>query len=226
MIRYERKDTEKALAAKASLASQKARKGSYNTTEVNSALSEMFRGKCYICEVKDASSYQIEHLIPHQGNLDLKFDWNNLFWSCAHCNNIKNAKYNPILDCSKVEVDKKIAFRREGFFGTDEKLLFQPLDDNEDTQNTAKLLNDVYYGNTPQKKIESVQIRKKLRESLSRFKNLVRDYYELEPYEQEDVLAKINAELGAGAEFVAFKRWLLWDNRERYYKLIELCHLD
>ena len=223
MIRY---DTEKALAAKASLASQKAINGSYNTPEVNLALSEMFRGKCYICEVKDTSSYQIEHLIPHKGDLDLKFDWNNLFWSCAHCNNIKNAKCNPILDCSKVDVDKKIAFRREGFFGTDEKLLFQPLDDNEDTKNTAKLLNDVYYGNTPQKKIESVQIRKKLRESLSRFKNLVRDYYELEPYEQEDVLAKINAELGAGAEFVAFKRWLLWDNREQYHELIELCHLD
>ena len=78
----------------------------------------MFHGKCYICENKEGiSSFQIEHLKPHRENADLKYDWNNLFWSCAHCNNIKNAKYDPILDCTQVEVDRKIAFRKEGYFG-------------------------------------------------------------------------------------------------------------
>jgi len=35
----------------------------------------------------------------------LKFDWNNLFWSCYHCNNIKSIKYNDILNCTIISDD-------------------------------------------------------------------------------------------------------------------------
>ena len=57
----------------------KASKKSYNTPEVNAALAEMFCGKCYICESKEGiSSFQIEHLKPHGGDGELKYDWNNL----------------------------------------------------------------------------------------------------------------------------------------------------
>lgn len=226
MIRYERKDTDKAIAAKLALEMEKRNNGTYNKPEVNDALTEMFYGKCYICEIKTTSSYQIDHLVPHKGDIDLQFDWNNLFWSCAHCNNIKGARFDPILDCTKIDVDKKIAFRKQGYFGTEECLLFEPLDRNEDTLNTVALLNEVYYGSTPQKKIEAAQMRKRLRVTLSRFKNLVRDYYDLESYEKDDVLTKIKIELSVGSEFVAFKRWLLWDNREQYKELIEYFHLD
>ena len=103
MIKVERKDTEKARVAILALQKAKQRGSDYNTPKVNEALKEMFRKKCYICENKDGiSSYQIEHLTPHRDNADLKYDWKNLFLSCAHCNNIKNAKYVPILDCSEV----------------------------------------------------------------------------------------------------------------------------
>ena len=131
MIKYNRINTEKAKAAVKSLERAKARKGSYNTPEVNVALAEMFYGKCYICENREMtsmqienkggiSSYQIEHLRPYGKSEALKYDWNNLFWACAHCNNIKSGRYEPILDCSQVEVEKKIAFRKEGCFGGDE----------------------------------------------------------------------------------------------------------
>lgn len=65
---------------KAIEALEKARKtdSGYNTPEVNAALREMFHGKCYICENKEAASYQIEHLAAHRGNLNLKYDWQNL----------------------------------------------------------------------------------------------------------------------------------------------------
>ena len=88
MIRIERKNTPKAQLAIADL--QKAYKsgGTYNTDNVNAALKEMFHGKCYICENNAITSYQIEHLIPHRENKELKYDWQNLFWSCAHWNNI------------------------------------------------------------------------------------------------------------------------------------------
>lgn len=61
---------------------------------------------CYICENKQITSYQIEHLAPHHGNMDLKFDWNNLFLACAHCNNAKLDKFDPIIDCTKENVEE------------------------------------------------------------------------------------------------------------------------
>ena len=94
MIKVERKLTEKSKKAIDSLKREKLKNGSYNTPEVNAALKEMFHGKCYICENRQIVSYQIEHLNPHRGNTELKFDWDNLFLSCAYCNNTKSDKYD------------------------------------------------------------------------------------------------------------------------------------
>lgn len=226
MIRFNRENTEKAEAAVRVLQTAKEKDSGYNKPEVNEALVEMFRGKCYICENKEGSSYQIEHLKPHRGNPDLKYDWNNLFWVCAHCNNIKNANYEPILDCSQVEVDKKIAFRKEGFFGVQEKFVFNPLEDDKVVHNTVSLLRVAYYGDTPQKKIEARNLRKSLRNDLSKFKNLVREYDEAEDYDKEDLKCAIRREVSINAPFAAFKRWVLWDNREKYKDLVEFCSLN
>lgn len=211
MIKIERKQTEKVRLAQEDLKQAKVKKTSYNTENVNQALIEAFHGKCYICENKNATSFQIEHLIPHKENLDLKYDWNNLFWSCAHCNNIKLDKYDPIIDCTKEDVEKKIAFRKEGYFGTAEKFVFVPLDGDEKTQNTIQLLNDAYYGTTPQKIIEAKILRKNLRENISRFKNYVREYLEATGEDKEDLELVIKKELGDNSEFTAFKRWLVRD---------------
>ena len=140
----------------------------------------MFHGKCYICENKEATSCQIEHLAAHRGNLNLKYDWQNLFWACAHCNNTKLDRFEPILDCTKEDIEAAIAFRKKGYFGTDEELLFEPLDDREATLNTGQLLCEVYYGTTPQKKIEAAILRKQLRKEIAEFKRYVRDYKEAE----------------------------------------------
>lgn len=214
MIRIERKNTPKAQLAIADL--QKAYKsgGTYNTDNVNAALKEMFHGKCYICENKAITSYQIEHLIPHRENKELKYDWENLFWSCAHCNNIKSDKYEPILDCTKEKVERLIAFRKKGYFGTDETLEFVSLvEDSEAVKNTVSLLKDAYYGTTPQKKIEARIIRKTLRKELAEFKEYVREYQEAEDEEEkEDAEILIRKELKDSSAFTAFKRWLIWDN--------------
>lgn len=101
MIKIERKETPHTQEAMDDLQESCSTGHSYNTEHVNQALREVFHGKCYICENKEATSYQIEHLIPHRGDKKLKYDWNNLFWVCAHCNNIKSDKYEPILNSSE-----------------------------------------------------------------------------------------------------------------------------
>lgn len=203
----------------------KASKSTYNTPEVNAALLEMFHGKCYICENKQITSYQIEHLYPHHGNMDLKYNWENLFLSCAHCNNTKLDKYDPILDCTKENVEKRIAFRKRGYFGIEEELIFEALDADEETINAQKLLQEVYYGATPQKKIEAKILRRTLRKELSEFKEYVREYQEAEGEEREDLRYLLKQQLGDSSPFAAFKRWLIKDNKETYQELLAYIHL-
>lgn len=132
----------------------------------------------------------------------------------AHCNNIKSDKYEPILDCTKRSVEQLIAFRKKGYFGAEEKLEFTPLvSDDEEVEQTVSLLEDVYYGTTPQKKIEAQIIRKNLRKNLSKFKEYVREYQEAEDaVEKDDIGELLKRELNNSSEFTAFKRWLIWDN--------------
>lgn len=82
MVKFERLDTEKSRVAIMSLAKAQKSNREYNTPEVMAALQEMFHGKCYICEnKKHITSFQVEHLNPHQGDTAQKYNWDNLFLS-------------------------------------------------------------------------------------------------------------------------------------------------
>lgn len=69
-----------------------AKRQSYNEPDTIQQLKTLFNNKCYICEMQELQDGIIEHLIPHRGDPDLKFDWRNLFWACNRCNSIKNRK--------------------------------------------------------------------------------------------------------------------------------------
>ena len=141
--------------------------------------------------------------------------------SCAHCNNIKSDKFEHIIDCTKENVEELIAFRREGYFGTDEKLIFDMLNSGIKIQNTVKLLQEVYYGSTPQKKMEATILRRTLRKELSDFKEYVREYQESEDEEKEDLMYLLQMQLSSSSPFAAFKRWLIRDNKDVYPELLE-----
>ena len=215
MVKIERKDNEKSRRAISSLAKEKSKSaGKCNTQEVIDALEETFHGKCYICENKGATSLQVEHLQPHNGDADLKFDWENLFLACGRCNHIKSDSYTPILDCTKLEVDEFIAFRKTGFFGVEESLIFEKVSDSNDpaVDMTCELLKRVHYGKTRQEEIEAKMLRHAIREEMHKFKNYVRDYDESFGEDKLDLLCRIKMELKSNSPFAAFKRWLVRDN--------------
>lgn len=224
MVKIERKDSAEAKAAVASLAREKAKNaGTYNTPEVNQALGLMFAHKCYLCEQKGLSSLQIEHLVPHRKNKELMFDWNNLFLSCSHCNNIKNDRFTPILDCTKVPVDEKIAFRRRVVPLEADKLDISALDESEETQNTVALLNEVYYGSTSQKIEEAKIIRTQLSKELDQFEECVKEYASADGEDKKDLECSIKMKLKWNAPFAAFKRWIIRDAKSRFPELQQYC---
>ena len=216
MIKIERRETDKTRLAVESLVKEKSKaRGKYNTPEVIEALQEVFYRKCYICENKKVTSWEVEHLRPHGGNLDLKFDWNNLFWSCSHCNHIKGTSYTPILDCTKIEVDEIIAFRKGGYFGTKESLTFDIVYEGTVSQElnmTCELLRRVYFGKTAQERVGAKIVHNAVLVELSTFKNYVREYNSALGEDKKDLFCKITLELKSNSSFAAFKRWIIRDN--------------
>lgn len=89
--------------------------GKYDKPDVIERLKKDFHNKCYICEMKDLQDPNVEHLLPHKNGKypERKFDWENLFWSCGHCNGIKNnGKYDEgVIDCCKQDPEKYLSFR-------------------------------------------------------------------------------------------------------------------
>lgn len=77
--------------------------GSYKEPDVIKQLKDDSNDKCYICELGGLSDPEVEHLRPHHGRKlpERVFDWNNLFYACPHCNNLKKeTKYDDkIIDC-------------------------------------------------------------------------------------------------------------------------------
>lgn len=206
----------KTLPGPPCLAAEKARaNGTYNCDGVLELLKKDFKNKCYLCEDKEPHSINTEHFLPHKGNNDLKFDWNNLFYCCAHCNNTKLAKekYDSILNCTidADGVDTKIKYHIDPW--PKEKAEITALVADANVANTVDLLLEVYNGTTELKKIESANLRSKLLREIRAFQDLLFEFYD-DSYtneEKTEIKNSIIRQLRPTSNFTAFKKWVLRD---------------
>lgn len=191
--------------------------GTYNKEDVIERLYNDFCGKCYLCE-SHSTSYQVEHLKPHKGDVNLKFDWENLFLSCSHCNNTKLDKYDNILDCTKENVEEKIRYEINAF----PKLIVNVFcidKDNETadrTNKTVELLTKCYNGQTPLKRIDCINIKNQILEEVLIFQRFIKGYFDsLEECNLVDIKyfeKKIIQSLSKKSKYTSFKRWIIKDD--------------
>lgn len=188
--------------------------GKYNCGDVLERLQKDFHNKCYICESKAITSINVEHFIPHKGNKNLKFDWENLFFSCGHCNNTKLDNYEDILNCTNPEHDvvNWIKYELEPFPKGKAKITPEKKNDPL-VQNTVQLLNAVYNGTTPLKEMESENLRELLREEYLDFQRQLDSYYSTQNDEEKTSYRRIIIEqLEKSSPYTAFKRWIIKEN--------------
>ena len=71
----------------------------YKNPEIKQAVKEDSFEKCIYCESKVTPTYygEIEHLKPKKKYPELTFEWSNLGFVCAQCNNKKRDKYDEEL---------------------------------------------------------------------------------------------------------------------------------
>lgn len=195
MVKIERTPT-----APASLAAGK----SYNEPDVIAQLEADSHGKCYLCEGKDfMAGIVVEHLLPHHNGKfpDRKFDWNNLFYSCSHCNSVKNqAKYEEnVIDCCRTDPEKLICQELVGGV-----VCVTPLAGTPEASNTAELIRDCFeLRNTG---IRVIECRNKVRDLQGRMTQL---HDELDAYRETKSagsLRRLRGMLRREAKYAGFSR--------------------
>lgn len=201
---------------------------SYTEADVLEELKEIFHDKCYLCEVKEPTSLNVEHFHPHQGNDEKKYDWNNLYYVCGRCNNIKLARYNNLIDCADPDYDAfKLVKHLPPHTPYQNRLVIESMADDDKTRETAELLDEIYNTDkTINKKITGEYLRKKIFNKYNRFLELVNTYIddELPQEEKDNALMRLRSLVSKKQEFSAFIRWIVLEDNFLFGILGE--HID
>lgn len=210
---------ERSFPAPASLKEQsEKRNGSYSGFDVIKRLRTDFHDKCYICELKGLQDPQVEHLLPHKNGKDKqrKFDWENLFWACGHCNGVKNQeKYEEgILDCCKEDPEKVMAFELK----ENDVFVYAMSLKNRKARLTAELIEEVFQVKNTGMRIYRSEMR--LRE-LQKEMNVL--YTKLNAYKKQPesrlLLRTLRALLKRETAFAGFKRYYVREHALEFPEL-------
>jgi len=184
----------------------------YKCGDVLEKLEKVFFGKCYICETATFST-NVEHFKAHQGDIALKFDWNNLFLACNHCNNIKLT--TEILNCTDPNHDVEERIEYNSISVIEQPIEIKANNNYNDklTKDTVDLLNKVYNGHTKIKTIDAKKLKMSLIKEMLQFQNLMLDYYEGKNniHKLAEIERNIKVELHKGSKLTAFKRQIIKD---------------
>lgn len=188
--------------------------GDYKCGDVLERIKNDFKNKCYICGFKEPVTINVEHFKPHKGNIALKFEWNNLFWACGHCNNIKSDNFTDIINCTDLneDIENRVKVYIHPF--PREKVIIEALDTIPSTISTVELLNAVYNGTTKLKTIEASNLRNSILLEIEDFQKYLFAYYE-DGHDDTDktfILIKIKKHLSRASNFTAFKRSIIRRN--------------
>lgn len=191
----------------------------YRHPKVVEKIKENFNNKCYLCELKESTSINVEHFIPHRGNEELKYKFSNLYFACSHCNGIKGDRYDNILDPLNDDVESVIYCRMDTVPMAN--VIIKALNSDIKTENTVKLLDEIFNkcsDTAAVRSVESKNLRKKLLHELINFQNALYNYYDDEELEEDRKQAKkeIIKHLRSKSQFTAFKRCLIRENESIY----------
>ena len=190
----------------------------YDSEDVWEALNKVFHKKCYICETSEPQDINVEHFIPHKGDEDLKFDWNNLYFSCARCNNIKLAKYDDLLDCCDPNINVIQAIKHLPPTTPYAKhLQIEAQYDDDKTKLTAELLDKIFNSeHTPNKAISASFLRKRVFDQYNLLLTQLNNYYDPVslPEEKANAVARIKILLKATSPYSAFISWCIIEDSE------------
>ncbi|KPA54166.1 hypothetical protein VT25_03780 [Photobacterium leiognathi subsp. mandapamensis] len=192
-------------------------KNIYNSPEVVERLENIFYGKCYLCEQADLQAPEIEHFEPHEGDATLKYDWNNLYYSCARCNSIKSNIHRNLVDCCSTDIDVVRAIKCLMPRTPDDDVHVSAELDEVRVHNTVALLDKCFNEEgTALRGITRSSLIEKLYEYFTNFlmyRQTIMNRHST-PVAKRDAIEALEAMLQDQYEFSAFWRWHVLTDRK------------
>ena len=115
----------------------------YNGEDVYAQLLEDQHEKCYICERKLVTDYEIEHFKSENNYPELMQEWTNLFLACRYCNGKKSDSFDDNVYPLTADVEEEICQRID--FGKNKAVFTTSVTDVQH-DNTVRMLNLFYNG--------------------------------------------------------------------------------
>ncbi len=208
----------------------------HDAEDVINQLKKDFHEKCYICGSKSCANFEVEHFIPHRNqNDDLKFDWNNLFWSCGYCNGIKSTTYNnngrDIINPVIANIEELLNHQALNFPAID--ISFSKNGNDYKIDNTIELLTKIFIennGGSPAQILKREQLIKSLRSEIAYFANAISDLFRADENNSEnlknDLIPKIKDHFIPNSNFLEFKRHFINSQPSVKSKLLGIIGLE
>ena len=137
----------------------------YDGEDVKAQLLEDQHEKCYICERKLGTDFEIEHLKSQENYSKLQQDWSNLFLACGYCNRKKSSSFDdnlcPLDTNIEDEIEQRIDFSRN-------KASFTTAINDAPHQNTVRMLHVFYNGKQKMRVIKEQRFFDEAKQKMSR----------------------------------------------------------
>ena len=178
----------------------------YDGEDVKAQLLEDLHEKCYICERKLGTDFEIEHFKSKNNYPELWQEWTNLFLACGYCNKKKSSSFDdnlyPLDTNIEDEIEQRIDF-------SSNKASFVTTIDDVPHQNTVRMLHVFYNGKKKMRVIKEERFFDEAKQKMNRFLEKVNTFL-MEPTPANRAL--VAAELSIEQEMLGFKYWVIRDN--------------
>lgn len=187
------------------------RLSSWNGEDVNAQLKADQHGKCYLCERRIVTDYQVEHVKCRAKYPDFCYEWSNLLWACSYCNMKKSDSFDGILNPMENDVECLISHKMDF---PKSVAVFKPVGDDTDEKNTTiKLLSRIFNGTGKMRTLREQQLYDYAKSRITSFQQMVISWL---IKGAEDVRKAIIEELEIQSEFLGFKYWIIQSNDRLY----------
>ena len=178
----------------------------YDGEDVKAQFLEDLHEKCYICERKLGTDFEIEHFKSKNNYPELRQEWTNLFLACGYCNKKKSSSFDdnlyPLDTNIENEIEQRIDFSRN-------KASFTTSVDDDPHQNTVRMLHVFYNGKQKMRVIKEERFFDEAKQKMNRFLEKVNTFL-MDPTPANRAL--VAAELSIEQEMLGFKYWVIRDN--------------
>lgn len=164
--------------------------------------------KCYICERKRDTDFEVEHLKSRKKNPDLENNWQNLYAACGYCNKKKGCYHDNMLHPDLCDVEEVIEHKVNL---VKEIAEFYSEDKSEGVKSAVKLLIKVFNGarrhNKPRPVIEQ-RFWDYFKKEYNDFLTVVDDFLSGNEAAEDDIRELLDIQ----EEFLAFKYSVIKNN--------------